>query len=168
MTREKESPKGIISPWSLTREEPAQTVEEQLREKMRPGRTPVAIQGRQYHLLITLPISFKRDDSAVNNAKTAAMHVFGEFLSRAATREFIELLAKQKLSLKEEAILGPRVIFELGPVKLYAAASSHDAKLAQAMAVDRLALVLTQARLTIPNFDKLMAEHYLDIVRKTT
>lgn len=167
MTREKEPPKGILSPWGLKRDEAPQTVEEQLRAKMRRGRTPVAIQGRQYHLLVTLPVGFKRDDTAALSATTAAMHVLGEFFGRAATREFHALLAVQKLALKEEAIIGPRVAFELGPVKLYAAASSHDVKLAQAMALDRLALALTQARLTIKGFDKLMAEHYLEIVRNT-
>lgn len=167
MTREKEPPRGILSPWGLKREEPALTVEESLREKVRRGRTPVAVQGRQYHLLVILPVTFKRDDSAVGNATTAAMHVLGEFFARATTKELTALLAVQKLAFKEEAIVGPRVSFELGPTKLYAAASSHDPKLAQAMALDRLALALTQARITIKGFDKLMAEHYLEIVRNT-
>lgn len=167
MTGAKDPPKGILSPWGLKREEPAFTVEDRLREKIRRGRTPVAVQGRQYHLLVTLPVSFKRDDSAVGNATTAAMHVLGEFFARANTKELVALLATQKLGFKEEAILGPRVSFELGPVKLYAAASSHDVKLAQAMALDRLALALTQARLTIKGFDKLMSEHYLEVVRNT-
>jgi len=116
---------------------------------------------------VTLPASFKRDDDAVSNATTAAMHVLGEFFTRANSKAFDALLATQKLAFKEETILGPRVSFELGPVKLYAAASSHDVKLAQAMALDRLALALTQARLTIKDFSVLMTEHYLEIVRNT-
>lgn len=167
MTAPKDPAKGVVSPWGMKREAAPATIEEQLRTKVRRGRTPVAVQGRQYQLLVTLPVSFKRDDTATLHATTAAMHVLGEFFTRAASRAFTERLAEQKLALKEEAILGPRVAFELGAVRLFAAASSHDLKLAQAMALDRLAHALTQARLTIKGFDKLMAEHYLQVVRNT-
>lgn len=160
------NPKGVISPWGLRKEEAPLTVEEQLQPKVRQGRTPVAIQGRQYHLLVTLPVSFRRDESAGANATTAALHVLGELFGGADTKAFRALLATQRLALTD-TLLGPRVAFEFGPVTLYAAASSHDVKLAKALAVDRLALALTQARLTIKGFDTLMAAHYLEIVRNT-
>jgi hypothetical protein len=163
----KDGAKGVISPWGLKRNEAPLTLEERLRPKVRHGHTPVAIQGRQYHLLVRLPIGFKRDATATQHATDAATTVLGEFLVRAASKPFFALLAVQKLAFKEEQIIGPRVSFELGPVTLHAAASSHDVKLAQAMAVDRLALALTQARLTIKDFDKIMTEHYLEIVRNT-
>lgn len=167
MTRPKDSASGVLSPWGIKREEAPKTVEEQLRQKVRRGSTPVAIQGRQYHLLVTLPVGFKRDDTATANATLAAMNVLGEFFARAASREFTGLLKEQKLSLQEEDILGSRVSFELGPVKLYAAASSANLQLAQAMALDRLALALTQARIRIKGFDKILSEHFLGVVRNT-
>lgn len=168
MTRAKKESTGVLSPWGLLREkaEPL-TVAEQLRTKVRPGRTPVAIQGRQYHLLVVLPMGFKQDDSATLSATTAALNVLGEFFQRAMSKQLLALLHEQKLALEEEQIIGPRVAFELGPIKLYAAASSHDVKLAQAMALDRLALALTQARITIKGFHQLMSEHFLQIVRNT-
>lgn len=167
MTSPKIPAPGVLNPWGLKREEAPKTVEDQLRGKVRRGSTPVAIQGRQYHLLVTLPVGFKRDDTATANATIATMNVLGEFFARATSREFTALLKEQKLSLQEEDIIGSRVSFELGPVKLYAAASSSNLSLAQAMALDRLALALTQARLRIKGFDKILSEHYLDVVRNT-
>lgn len=160
-------PKGILNAWQSRQEAEPLSFEEQLQAKVRDGKTPVAVQGRQYQLLITLPVAFKKKEDIATHAPQAAMHILGEFLARTNSHSLRHLLHTQKLSFTESDIIGPCVSFQLGAIKLYAAASSSNEELAQAMAIDRLALALTRAKQTIPNITQLMTAHYLEIVRNT-
>lgn len=155
--------KGIISPWGLRKPAAEPTVEEQLRNRARKGKSPVTLQGAHYQLIITLPVAFKDP----KDAEQGAQHVLGEFFRQAKNKAFEDLLMVQKIAYSEEKILSSSVIYDFGVVKLFAAASSSDPVLAKVMGVDRLALSLTQARLTTKGFAKLMEEHFLEIVRNT-
>jgi hypothetical protein len=152
--------KGLISPWVKAKAE-EDTVESRLRDKAKPGRTPVGMQGRFYTIMVTLPVLFNKGE----DAELAARHVLGEFFSRAKGHHFLESLRRQKLSWDEKDILGPKVTFEFGPVKIHAAASSSDLLLAQALGLDRLALALTEARVRQPSVAALLKEHFLEVLR---
>ena len=155
------SQKGIVSPWAMQKTPEAAPVEEQLRDRARKGKTPVAMQGRHYTLLITLPVAFKDGQDADKGAR----HVVGEFFQRAQATPLLDILRHQKISWIERDIIGPKVTFEFGPIKLYAAASSSDLALAQAFGIDRIALALTEARVRHKAMQELLKEHFLEVLR---
>lgn len=156
------SSKGVLNPWvQPAKAQEAEPVAAQLSAKARAGKTPVAFQGRLYTLLVTIPVLLK--DST--DAEKAARHMLGELLTHRALFDAMPTLRRQNLSLKEQDILGPRVQMPFGPATLYAAASSSDLALAQAMALDRLALALTEARARVPAVGKVLQEHGLEVLR---
>lgn len=155
------SAKGVISPWAKLKPEADLPVEEQLTGKAKRGKTPVALQGRHYHILITLPVLLSKAEDADKGAR----HVFGEFFERAKSPSFLEVLRRQSISWREVDVLGPKVTYEFGPMRLYAAASSSDLSLALALGLDRLALALTEARVRLPDVAKLLKEHFLEVIR---
>ena len=89
----------------------------------------------------------------------------GEFLQKALSPSFMSVLRTQNLSVNDRDIVGPKVTFEFGPVKLHAAASSSDLALAQAFGIDRLALALTEARVKHKPIEALMKDHFLEVLR---
>ena len=151
------TPKGVHNPWGPKATEAEQPLEEQLNSRARKGRTPVALQGRYYHIMVMLPVLLSKAEDADRGAR----HVVGEFFQAAKDPLFLEILQRQKLSWREGDILGPKV----GPVKIYAAASSSDLGLAIALGLDRLALALTEARVRVPRFSELLRSHFLEVIR---
>lgn len=152
--------KGLVNPWAAPKQD-EQSIEAKLSGKARPGTLPVGMQGRYYTILVTLPVFFSKGE----DAELAARHVLGEFFQKAKGHHFLEILRHQKLSWNENDVLGPKITFEFGPVKVHAAASSSDLKLAQALGLDRLAMAFTEARLRHPTLAALMKEHFLEVLR---
>lgn len=153
--------KGIVNPWALKKAESEMPVAEQLAMRAKKGRTPVALQGRYYHVMVTLPVLL----SKAEDADRAARHVVGEFLEKAKSQKFLDILLRQKISWRDTDVLGPKVTYDFGPVILYAAASSSDLSLAVALGLDRLALALTEARTRIPTVAELLKAHFLEVIR---
>lgn len=148
--------KGIRSPWAQAPTPPSNPL-----EGARPGRQPVRLVGRAYAVLVELPLRIDED-----RARTLALGALGEGLLslQALGPEFEEELALQKLSMQERP-LGPCVTLPLGPVTLYAAASSTDEALALAMAVDRLALAVTRLTSRGVPATETLTKHYTTILR---
>lgn len=153
--------KGIVNPWAPKTPESEIPVAEQLASRAKKGRTPVALQGRYYHVLVTLPVLL----SKAEDADRAARHVVGEFLEKARSQKLLDILLRQKISWRESDVLGPKVTYDFGPVTLYAAASSSDLALAIALGLDRLALALTEARTRMPAIAELLKAHFLEVIR---
>ena len=63
-------------------------------------------------------------------------------------------------------MLAAKVTVSLGPVSLYVKASSFDPKMAQLMAMDRIALSLADARNTSKKVRKVIDEHDIIVARK--
>jgi len=151
---------GILSPWGLKKPAEEMSVAEQLRAKIRAGKTSVSVRGQRYSVLVTVPGKFK--DPA--DTEKAAGHILGEFLAEARPG-LSPHLRRLKLSYVEGDILGPCSPLEFGPLKLYAAASSSNAALALKMSVDRLATALTFYRHESPKQADVMVKYGVEIVR---
>jgi len=153
---------GIYSPWKPRPKEEF-TFAEAIAAKARPGKQPISFRGRSYALILTLPVRLKD----ANDVIQAGNHVMSEFFLRVEKehKTFIKLLNEQKLGFAETQVPAPRVTVTLGTRAIFATASSSDHALASAMALDRLANVLTYAKRTLSGFDALLAEHYLEVVR---
>jgi hypothetical protein len=122
----------------------------------------VQIQGRAYVLVVELPLRLPED-----KAKGLALNALGEALGALAEQGQLHAeLTRQRLALDTRP-LGTCVELPLGGRTLYALASSTNESLALAMAVDRLALALTQLMTGHPTTRDTLKEHYITLLRIT-
>ncbi len=127
---------GVRNPW--VREAPPP---EDPLAGARSGHTRLLFEGRHWMYTIFLPLRPREEV-----AESLALQVLGEFLHELSTlcpEEFSNCLKKQQLRLSEAVQGVPCVCLVLGPTRLYAEASSTSPEVASRMAVDRLALALT-------------------------
>lgn len=99
------------------------------------------LEGRNWTFTVVLPLRPREEVAA-----SLAQHVLGEFLISlrdSLQQTFYDALTRQNLETRGEFIGRPQVRLELGPIVVWAVASSTDAELAARMALDRLALALT-------------------------
>lgn len=149
--------KGIFSPWAKREDNTPPSIF----DGARVGTQVVRVVGGLYVFVVTLQVRPKPE-----NAQTMAMAVFGEALLaiESNTRVLLEELARQKLSARER-LIGPCVELTLGNYTLFAAASASDPSVAMRMALDRLALALTQTFLKSPEAKSIFANHFIHITR---
>lgn len=151
---------GVLSPWGLRKPAEPLSVAEQLRAKVRAGKSAVSVRGQRYSVLVVVPGTFK--DPA--DTQKAGAHMLGEFLTEARAG-LSPHLRRLKLSYLESDLLGPSMPLALGPLTLYAAVSSGNPDLALKMAVDRLATALTYYRHGDPKQAAVMQKYAVEIVR---
>lgn len=157
----KEKPTGVLSPWNLhtPKEKP---IEERLLENARVGKTAVSVRGGRYTILVTVQARFKE----AKDTQDAAAHMLGEFL--AAERVRLEPhLRLQKIGYEERDVLSAAIRLEFGRTALWAASSSSNEKLAQQMAVDRLAQAFTWYRHADGANKNALSKHCLEIIRES-
>ena len=127
---------GVRNPWAREAPPPEDPL-----AGARSGRTRMLFEGRYWVYTIFLPLRPREEV-----AGDLALQVLGEFLHELITtcpEEFSSCLKKQQLRLSEAVPGVPCVCLVLGPTQLYAEASSTSPEVASRMAVDRLALALT-------------------------
>ncbi len=145
---------GILSPWAERPEAQVDPLED-----ARAGRQPVRFNGRVYSIVVTLPFRFEDEGKALG----LATQTLGECLEE--LRPVVEpLLQAQKITIGQKPLV-PSVEFDLGVLTLYAVASSTDERLARAMAIDRLAHVLSVLVVSDPRAKALMANYRTTILR---
>lgn len=101
--------------------------------------TEVRYPGRQYAVVVALHGKVSESEEEV--AEQAEKQL-GQVLQKLWKSDYIQGQGKL-LHIFLNPPLNPKVTFDFGDFKLYASAGSLDPDVAQAMALDRLALVLT-------------------------
>lgn len=158
--------KGVMSPWAATPKETAQDRAEQIIENSPEGapRREVSFDGRSFQLVVAF-FSFERDDKKLS---AYAHDALGRAVASAlkADPAMLQEFKRQSIFLDESHLLAPKVTVRLGPVTLYVKASSFDPKMAQLMAMDRIALAMADARGLSPKIRKTFDDHDVLVARK--
>lgn len=128
----------------------------------KPRRTPVSFRGRAYVLEVGV-LARPADEDVLDMGKTQLGVCLSEIL--AAYRPALGLFKEQSIDVSP--MLGPKVLLELGPLKLYAKASSMDLTMALRMAVDRLTLALVEIRQSSSGAKAILDKYFIQIVRQT-
>ena len=158
--------KGVISPWATPKGESAKEQTERLIDESSEGapKREITFDGRAFQLVVSF-FSFDRDQprlasyahDALGRAISAALKVGGTLKG-----EF----ERQSIYTDESRVLAPKVTVRLGGLTLYVKASSFDSKMAQLMAMDRIALALADARNESKEVRRVIEEHDVVIARK--
>lgn len=161
--------KGIHSPW--TKKEATKVEDEPLRAPDSRGDEapplPVRFPGRAYNLEVALVLP-KRTKITAEQGQDLGRTVLGLALQELFKKAPPSVGVFTKQGLTSTPPFGPKVTFQLGTLVLYAKASSMDMDLALKMAVDRIALALTECRVTYPAASKILDDHRVDTVLRTT
>ena len=158
--------KGVISPWAAPEKESATDRAERMIEESPEGapRREVTFDGRAFQLVVAF-FSFDRDSTRLSGYAHDA-------LGRAIVAAFkvdevlLKEFSRQSIFTDEGKVLAAKVTVRLGPVSLYVKASSFDPKMAQLMAMDRIALSLADARNMSKKVRKVIDEHDIIVARK--
>lgn len=158
--------KGVMSPWATAPKETAQDKAEQIIENSPEGapRREISFDGRAFQIVVAF-FSFERDAKKLNSYAHDAL---GRAVASAlkADPAMLQELKRQSIFLDESHLLAPKVTVRLGPVTLYVKASSFDPKMAQLMAMDRVALAISDACGLSVKIRKTLADHDVLIARK--
>lgn len=157
--------KGIISPWA--KEKPKEEPKANFWEEMErlPGKgmnfTPIRFVGRAYSLYVVTP-TFKNDNDTTARARIILGH-FIQTLIKDYPRLKV-LLDKQSIYFVEPSV--SKITLELGPIKLYATASSQNFDLAQKMTIDRLVLALMELKGAYPKSKEIFKNFEIEVTNK--
>ena len=153
--------KGISSPWAARAAREAAS--NNPLDGARKGAQPVILRGRRYCLIVTLPLTVPKEETAVS----LGLQVVGECLLKMEEIGVTTLpveLAAQRLRLRERVEGTACVKLSLGPLEIWATASSTDEKAAVAMAVDRLVTALTVCNVRDPRVAVTLRDHFIQMV----
>lgn len=154
------SSRGVMSPWGKKPEEAPKTLEERVVAAAQKGHSIVKVDGRGYQLLITVPAKLRVGKLLEDAAKS----ILEEYVNEAG-KPLLKELELQSASFTRESLLGPVVEIPLRTKTLYFLASSSSKELAEAMAVDRLALAITY--FNAKNRNDLLKKYGIQISRQT-
>lgn len=158
--------KGVLSPWQTPKKETSEEKAERMIEESPEGapRREITFDGRAFQITVAF-FSFDKDQKRL---ASYAHDALGRALSSALVADgtLAKELTRQSIFTDEKKVLAAKVTIRLGPVTLFAKASSFDAKMAQLMAMDRLALAIVDSRNASAKVRKTMEDHDVVIARK--
>ena len=137
--------KGVDSPWTKRREDPLEKAERTIEESLEGApRREITFDGRAFQIVVAF-FSLERDQKLLSGYAHDAL---GRAVKHLLTCDgsFLDDLNVQSIYLDHTKVMGPKVTMTLGPVTLYAKASSFKPAMAQLMALDRLALAISDAK----------------------
>jgi hypothetical protein len=158
--------KGVLSPWEATKKEsPADTAERMIEESPEGApRREITFDGRAFQITVAF-FSFDKD---MKRMSSYAHDALGRALASALAVDSVlaREMARQSIFMDETKVLAAKVTIRLGPVTLFVKASSFDPKMAQLMAMDRIALAMVDSRNASVKVKKAMDDHDVVIARK--
>lgn len=158
--------KGVFSPWAAVERESAKETAERTIEESVEGapRREITFDGRAFQIVVAF-FSFDKD---ANRLSGYAHDALGRGVE--ATLKVDDALrsefTRQSIFTDPAKVMAAKVTVQLGLVTLYVKASSFDPKMAQLMAVDRIALAISDARGRSPKVRKSFEEHDIVVARK--
>lgn len=162
------SAKGVFSPWGMNKKE---SVQEKVQRAFAedPSKIPtktMTFDGRAFQIITAFRTYDTDPELLTSYAKDALGRAIQEALKKnpALKKEMaIQSLYLENDSAKE---LHPTVTLSLGPMSVWAKASSFDPKMASLMAHDRLALAIVDASNVSKPVRDIFAEHNIIVARK--
>jgi hypothetical protein len=158
--------KGVISPWATPKKETAEERLDRIQEESPEGipQRQITFNGRAFQITVSF-FSMDTDQArlsgyahdALGRVITAALQV-----DDTLSVEF----KRQSITRDPSTMLVPKVKVELGELALYVKASSFDAAMARLMALDRIALALSDACGASRKVRKVMTDHEVVVARK--
>lgn len=158
--------KGVLSPWAAPERESEKDRAERIIEDSVEGapRREITFDGRAYQIVVPF-FSFEKDPKRLS---VYAHDALGRALQLALKVDTVlrQELARQSIYEDEAKVLAAKVTVTLGPLTLYAKASSFEPKMAQLMAMDRIALSLSDSRGISLKVRKCLEDHGIVVARK--
>ena len=158
--------KGVLSPWAAPGRESEQEKAERIIEDSVEGapRREITFDGRAYQIVVPF-FSFEKDPKRLSAyAHDALGRAVQATLKSDGTLR--DELARQSIYEDASKVLAAKVTVTLGPLVLYVKASSFEPKMAQLMAMDRIALALSDARGLSIKVRKSLEDHGIVVARK--
>lgn len=158
--------KGVLSPWAAPERESETARAERIIEDSVEGapRREITFDGRAYQIVVPF-FSFEKNAGKLS---VYAHDALGRAIQSALKVDSVlkEELARQSIYQDESRVLAAKVTVTLGPLILYVKASSFEPKMAQLMAMDRIALALSDARGISAKVRKCLDDHGILVARK--
>lgn len=134
--------KGVLSPWEKKPEPTA--IEKVIANSDEVPKREIRFKGRAFHIYVRFYTADTDAEALTSYAKDALGTAISEILKIGTST--LEALQRQSIELDARKALWPKVTVNLGPVTLYVKASSYEPAMAELMAIDRIALALSNAK----------------------
>ena len=158
--------KGVMSPWAMKSGETPQEKAERVLEEVHEGmpRREMTFDGRAFQIVV----AFFSLDREPEKLSTYAHDALGRVIQSALTvdKTLSQEFERQSITLDSNKMLSPKVTVPLGPITLYVKASSFEPKMAKLMAIDRIALALSDAKGRSAKIKTCLEDHDAAVVRK--